>query len=207
MRSTRTKRFTVRSMVLATMFLALALAGVTVALADDEPFVYDSVIGETVPAALDAGLQDAIGDPNSPTGDGGAVVSGPAYEQPDPYAASISAVDGDGSTPPPFGPDTLIPTNAWSIGDSTGATIVYAGANGENEGDGALIQTRLTYNDGTDDTDIHFVAGSGAITILGFSGSTLSWTSESSAFGTYDVNTQTVTVKNCGGPSQIPCPT
>jgi hypothetical protein len=97
-------------------------------------------------------------------------------------------------------------TNPTRGRHATGATIGYAGANGENENDGALIQTRLTYNDGTDDTDLHFVPAAGAITILGFSGSTLSWTSERGAIGTYDVNTQQVAVKNCGGPSQIPCP-
>lgn len=193
-----TKKKLTRLVVVAVVVLGVA-GGTAYAVAlVDEPFVYDATIDETVPAALDAGLQNAIGDPHSPTGDGGDPVAPPPDEAPPaPYAGSVTRVDGDGDTPPPFGAETLRPTTAWSSGDSTGATIVYAGAVGDNARNGLLIQTRVDYASGENSLDTHPLTGTGAVTLVGATGSTLRFTTASGYGGTYDTTTQEVTLQTC----------
>jgi hypothetical protein len=174
---------------------ALAGTGITagIALATDELFVYDPVIDETVPAALADGLRDAIGDPNSPAGDGGEIVPGPPPEAPPaPYAASLTPVNGDGDTPPPFAAHVLEPTNAWSAGTSTSARIIYAGAD-ENL-NGALIDMTLAYGDGTDDESVATWGGPGPLTITGFTANSLSLSAPQNWTGTYDLTTRELTM-------------
>ena len=176
---------------------ALATAGIAtgVALASDEPFIYDAVIDETVPAALVDGLRDAIGDPNSPPGDGGELVPAPPPETPPAaYAASVTSVNGDGDTPPPFAAHVLEPTNAWSAGTSTSTRIIYAGADENTHG--ALIDMSLAYGDGTDDEHVVTWDGPGPLTITGFTAHSLSLSAPRQWSGTYDLATRELTM-NC----------
>jgi hypothetical protein len=169
-----------------------AAMAANVALASDEPFIYDPVIDETVPAALVDGLRDAIGDPNSPPGDGGELVPEPPPEAPPaPYPASVTPVNGDGDTPPPFASHVLRPTNAWSVGTSTSARIVYAGA--DENGHGALIDMTLAYSDGTEDESVVTSSERGPFWITDFSAGSLSLSGLQGWTGTYNLTTGELT--------------
>ena len=204
----RNFRTRTKSLLTLSAVMVAASVGVGVAVATtNEPFVYDSTIDETVPADLDTGLADAIGDPNSATGDGGTVVGPPPAEPaPAAYGPTISNVDTDGNTPPPYAPDVFIPTNAYSAGTSTAAQVVYAGADGGNPNTGMIIDSNYSYDDSSTDTStVTTVAGTGAITFTDFSGNTLFFTSSIGQSGSYDLSTQTVTL--CGPPlSERICP-
>lgn len=204
------RRHTLLSLIVGAI-LATGVA-VSVALATDEPFVYDSVIGETVPADLDEGLRDAIGNPDAPTGDGGEIVPATPVETPDPYPAGLSTVDGDGDTPPPFSSDVLDPTNAYSVGDAAGARIVYAGADGGNANNGMIFDTKHSYADGESDENVATSTGVGALTITGFSSTQLFLSSATGSSFTYDLTTGALAPYGpCVGPrperpsSERPC--
>lgn len=190
---------------IAAMFVAVAIFGAVAAFAFDEGFIYNAVIGETVPADLSAGLEDAIGDPNSPTGDGGAIVEATPAESPDPYPAGLTPVNGDGQTPPPFPSGILTPTNAYSVGTATAARIVYAGAAGIGSNKGTIIDTSISYVDGTSDEFISTSASTGAFTIASFDSTRLYLESTSGQQATYDLASRAVTL--CGPPlSERICP-
>jgi hypothetical protein len=195
-----------RAVITALFGLALLAGGATsVAFATGDTFVYDAVIDETVPAALDAALQGAIGNPNSPTGDGGIAVDPPAAEAPPPVdTGTLTPVNTTTGVAPPFGIGVQRPVNMYSSNDSLTERDVYAGADGSASSSGSIIDSSVSLSDGSEQAGKTTLAPyTGALTITAFSDTSLTMRGSNTGYTvTYDLSTRTAQ-ETC--PRNAPC--
>jgi hypothetical protein len=200
-----------RKVVVATLVLiALAAGGVVSAFADDDPasLIYDSVLGQTVPAANDADLRQVIVPPGTPDEGSGTVgltdgLTPDTVDPPDavardngdpqPYSPEIDAVDNNDpeKRASNFPGDVILPTTVYSSFDGTTQTEIWAGTSTQDTNGGVFVRA-INGPDGSDTTR-STLDGTGAITLTGFTDDTLFYSTASGSIGSYRISTGSIT--------------
>jgi hypothetical protein len=200
-----------RKIVVATLALvALAAGGIVSAFADDDPasLVYDAVLGQTVPAANDADLRQVIVPPGTPDEGSGTVeltqgLTPDTVDPPDavardnadpqPYAPEIAAVDNNDpdARASNFPGDVILPTTVYSTFDGTTQTEIWAGTSTQDTNGGVFVSVVSGPNGS--ETNRSTLDGTGAITLTGFTGDTLFFSTASGTVGSYRISTGSTT--------------
>jgi hypothetical protein len=204
-----------RHAVASVAALLLLGAGLSVALASDEPdqLVYDPVLGRSVPVEYQQALRD-VQPSTEPEGTGevGSTedLSPDTVDSPDEVAHFDSAPqsfppriekidDENGPLVPPFPGLHLDGTTVYSAADGQTETDVYAGASTDDDAVGVLALFRTPGGD----LSVKQIPDVGAITLTHFSGNRLFFTTASGKAGTFSIDTEHVKVTRPPDCSQV----
>jgi hypothetical protein len=183
--------------------LALGGAGFAAALRTGEPFVYDSTIGETVPAALDRSMNAAIGNPNDPSGDGGTVLGAPPADNPPPAdPGTIRPVgNDDGEYASPFSSDEATVINVFTENDDKTSREVYAGAvvdGSDSFREGVILDESMSIDDGSGSATTTTVPYTGPLTIRSYSNGVITLTGSRPGYTVrYSTSTASISGESC----------
>jgi hypothetical protein len=211
------KRSHVRAVGAVVIASLLGLGGFATAWAtggfdDEDPasYTYDPVLGRTVPTEGLTILREIEVLPDAPEEGAGTVDPDEGLDDPSLTPEEIAEADAGPQPHPPrietVGSDPnerlsifrrgdpVNPTSVYSVRGATSGTQVWAGRAVESSTAGGFVQVSYGVGPEFPHRTVTTVAGTGAITLTGFSGDQIFFNSESGSAGTYSLTTRQATL-------------
>ncbi len=211
----KTRRTRTRQMVAVSVATAAALIFLSVAAGvanGDGPWVYIAELDAWVEQSDEPGVREAQPDLTITSGGSALVPETPNEPRPAPVPARIQTVQtaenkSDTTALVPFAAAEFDVTNVYTVGDGSVETSIWAGSYPDDPNRGALIKMTQSWDTGVDTTEVvEPTEPHGALTLTGFTSTTVSFRAADNWTGAYNPSTGAITMQEPNGPCPPWCP-